>query len=133
MLNAGFTKLSVLFLYLRIFPHRSLLRTIIYVFIAATAAWMISEGITNFLLCIPLNAYWDVFFTGPQTCLDDVPYFAAFSVIDLVLDTAIYILPLSTIMNLRISNREKWAISGVFGVGILYGYFDSTLNIDMLI
>lgn len=120
ILNAGFIKLSVLLLYRRLFLSSSYLRTIIDVLIILTLGWMISMSVTNFLLCIPLQAYWQVFYSGEQTCLEELPYFVSFSITDLVLDLAIYVLPLPRAMALNLAHREKWVVVGLFGFGILF-------------
>jgi hypothetical protein len=119
LLNAGTIKLSVLLLYWRIFEPSSALRRIICILIVTTVAWMLVVGAMNFLLCIPLHAYWDILYTGPQWCLAEIPYFVSFSAFDLALDFVIYILPLPRVVRLTIPRREKWVIVGVFGVGIL--------------
>jgi hypothetical protein len=117
--NVAFTKISVLLLYMRIFPP-SKLRIAIIVLITITVAWQVQMSITNFLFCIPLKAYWEIFYEGPQTCLAEVPYFVAFSVIDLILDIAIYLLPMPTLWNLKMATSQKIALIGIFGTGILY-------------
>jgi len=119
LLNAGFTKLSVLLLYLRIFPSTSKFRASIFILIALTVGWMIAMGVANFLLCVPLHAYWDIFFQGKQRCLKDIPFYVSFSIGDLLLDLLIYILPLPAVAELNLARREKWAVAGIFGIGLL--------------
>jgi hypothetical protein len=120
LLNVGFTKISVLLLYWRLFPRYSSMRMAIYILLGITIGWTVSMTVTNFLLCIPLNAYWNIFYTGPQWCVDEVPYFVTFAGIDLVLDIIIYILPLPELMGLKLPGRQKIALLALFSIGILY-------------
>lgn len=119
LLNAGFTKLSVLLLYLRIFPSSSKFRASVFVLLALTVGWMIAMGVTNFLLCMPLHAYWDVLFQGKQICLEDVPFYVSFSATDLCLDLLIYVFPLPAVAKMNLAEKEKWAVAGIFGIGLL--------------
>lgn len=119
LFNVCFTKLSVLSLYIRLAPP-SRFQTTVFVMMGLTVAWMISMGITNFLMCIPLHAYWEVGYKGKQTCLHEVPYFVAFSTIDLVFDTIIYLLPLPILFQLQMPKRQKMILLAVFGIGILW-------------
>jgi hypothetical protein len=118
LLTVGFTKLSVLALYLRLAPP-TYYRKIIYGVMALTAIWILVTGILVFVLCVPLHAYWDVRYTGPQTCLPEVPFYVAFSSIDLALDTIIYFLPFPVVLRLQMPLRQRFIVAGVFGLGIL--------------
>lgn len=118
LLNVAFTKLSVLLLYIRIFPP-SKTRIASYTLIALTAGWAITMSITNFLLCIPLHAYWDITYSGHQICLEEIQYFVSFSSIDLALDIAIYVLPIPKLAKLKMPLRQKIALVGIFGTGLL--------------
>src|ERR1700759_4030907 len=117
LLNVGFTKLSVLLLYWRLFPRYSGMRIAIYVLVTITVGWIISMSTTNFLLCIPLKAYWDIFYFGKQWCVNEVRYYVGFAGIDLALDVATYILPLRAISQLKLPRSQKIALMALFSVG----------------
>ncbi|KAK2768284.1 hypothetical protein FQN54_000137 [Arachnomyces sp. PD_36] len=116
--NVGFTKLSILCLYLHIAPP-SRFQTSVYVLIGITMAWLVSLTITNFLLCIPLRAYWEPTFVGEHKCVDEVGYYVTFTSLDLALDMVIYLLPLPVLIPLKMPKRQKAIVVGVFGLGIL--------------
>ncbi|KAF1813239.1 hypothetical protein P152DRAFT_448560 [Eremomyces bilateralis CBS 781.70] len=116
--TAGCTKLSVLLLYHRIAPAYSRFQYLVWFFTGLAILWIISFTAANFLLCIPLHAYWDLNYDGPQSCFVEVPYFVAFAGIDLFLDTAIFILPLPLVIPLRLPKRQKMILGAVFGIGI---------------
>jgi hypothetical protein len=84
-----------------------------------TVLWAGVLTVLAFILCIPLHAYWDVSYTGPQTCLSEVPFYVSFAGGDVGLDTIIYILPLPIVMRLKMPVRQKLMLVGVFGLGIL--------------
>jgi hypothetical protein len=119
LLNSGFTKVSVLLLYQHLAPPTRQFQYPIYILIAICVLWMVSQGITTFLLCIPLHSYWEISYLGKQVCLDEVTYYVAFSTIDLTLDTIIYILPLPILIPLHMPMRKKAIVSCVFAVGLL--------------
>lgn len=118
LLTVGFTKLSILSLYLYIAPP-SRFQTAVYVLLVITTAWLVALTVTNFLFCIPLHSYWEVDFEGESTCIAEVPYYVAFTSLDLFLDTVIYMLPLPVLIPLRMPKRQKIILMGVFGLGIL--------------
>jgi hypothetical protein len=80
---------------------------------------MVIMTITNFLLCMPLHAYWDVTYKGKQVCLHEVPYYVSFSAVDLALDVAVCILPLFIIIPIQLPKRQKWILGATFAVGTL--------------
>lgn len=108
----------MLALYLRLTPP-SHLQVAVFTTIALTFAWLLSLVVTTFLMCVPLHAYWDVDYDDGQTCFAEVPYYVAFAGIDLVLDMVVYLLPLPTLMRLRLPRRQKGILVGVFGLGIM--------------
>jgi hypothetical protein len=114
----GFTKLSVLALYLRLSPSARFRRTV-YAIMAITVLWGVVMTALAFVLCIPLHAYWNVRYTGPQTCLEEVPFYLSFSGGDVGLDAIIYILPLPIVLRLKMPARQKLMLMGVFGLGLL--------------
>jgi hypothetical protein len=97
------------------------MRIAIYVLVAITTGWIIAMSTTNFLLCVPLNAYWNIFYFGKQWCVDEVRYYVSFACIDLALDVATYILPLRAIYQLKLPRNQKLALMALFSIGILYG------------
>jgi ABC-type sulfate transport system permease subunit len=87
--------------------------------IGIVTAWMVAMSITNFLLCMPLNAYWDIFYKGHQVCFQEVPYYVSFSAVDLVLDVVVCTLPLFIIIPLQLPKRQKYILAATFAVGLL--------------
>jgi hypothetical protein len=65
----GFTKLSILFQYLRIFPQENF-RKACYGLIAVTVIWTLWAVLSSMIMCVPVHAFWTTkdFFHDPR-CL----------------------------------------------------------------
>lgn len=66
-----------------------------------------------------MQAYWDLSYKGPATCLNDVPYFVAFSSIDLILDIVLVILPWPKLVTLSLNRSQKVVVYILFSMGLL--------------
>jgi hypothetical protein len=65
----GFTKLSILFQYLRIFPQETF-RKACFGLIAVTVIWTLWAVLSSMIMCVPVHAFWTTkdFFHDPR-CL----------------------------------------------------------------
>ena len=65
----GFTKLSILLQYLRIFPQETF-RKICYAMIGVTVLWTLWAVFSSMIMCVPVSVFWttDDFFHDPR-CL----------------------------------------------------------------
>lgn len=72
-------------------------------------------------MCQPISFYWDK--TKPNgTCVSNETYMVqniATAIAALITDLGILIIPMPTILTLKLEARKKAAVVGVFGVGIL--------------
>lgn len=103
--------------YLRLFSHLRYPRYYCYVLlvlILGAAAWAVFGLV---FLCRPIQAYWDVKIDGH--CMDAEEHFWSTSIIGIVLDWAIWILPMPVVGSLRLPKRQKWGLWGLFGLGCL--------------
>ena len=71
----------------------------------------------NIFLCKPVQSYWDITITG--TCMNKEKHFWSASVIGIVIDFAIWILPLPVLSLLKLPRRQKLGLLVVFGLGVL--------------
>lgn len=111
-------KTSICLFYIRIFSIRSF-RIAAQATMGIIIAWGVMVVLTAFLLCRPLAYNWDPTIPG-GTCANQDATFIAVGALDVVMDTLILILPLPTIWNLQIPRSNKIALSGIFGLGVLY-------------
>jgi hypothetical protein len=109
-------KLSILFLYHRIFAVTSL-RKVINVVIAICLVWFVAAEIGDLLYCVPVQKFWDPTIEG--SCFNFPAYFLAMELIDLLLDVAIICLPIKTVLRLHLSLRKRLAVLGIFLLGAL--------------
>lgn len=112
-----FVKLSILHLYIVVFPQRPV-RWICYGMMGLTVAYCISNCLQNLLICRPIQYNWD------KTIVDGVctpayyPYVSA-AAIHMGIDVIIVALPMPMLWRLQMPTRKKISLSVVFGIGIL--------------
>ncbi|KAF1847846.1 uncharacterized protein K460DRAFT_278077 [Cucurbitaria berberidis CBS 394.84] len=66
-------------------------------------------------LCKPVQSYWNITVSG--TCIDAEDLLWATSIIGIILDCAIWLLPIPVIGRLRLPRRQKMSLLVVFGLG----------------
>lgn len=113
----GFTKASIVLLYLRIFITETFQR-VGKVYLVFIAAWTIASVLVTILQCIPIEASWNKNITNKR-CVDKDSWWYAFAAINTVTDFLIAILPISPIRHLKLSKRDRIGLLCVFGVGAL--------------
>lgn len=119
MYNASlaFTKFSILFQYLRIFPARSfrIACYIVMAIVAAYSSWAIVSGYVN---CVPVAKFWIHDLPGSCLSFEAVWFFNAS--MNIATDVTLLILPMPLLVQLQLPRVQKIALIGVFGMGILY-------------
>ncbi|KAH0011467.1 hypothetical protein KCU78_g10014, partial [Aureobasidium melanogenum] len=118
------TKLSILFLYLRVFgdtPNVTAFgvnfRKSVYALMAFSAIFCVVTLIVNVLSCIPVSHYWDK--NSPGHCgVDPFSWWLAQSLLNTISDIIILILPMPLVKNLlQIPARQKFGLCLVFSLG----------------
>lgn len=66
-------------------------------------------------LCRPVQRYWDM--TAPGSCIDAEMHFWSTSIIGIVLDAAIWVVPMPVVGRLKLPRRPKMGVFVLFGVG----------------
>lgn len=111
------TKVSILFLYHRIFPSRAFAKYLKGVG-AFVTTFSIAGVLTNVLACLPMKALWEPDIEAK--CINEHACLTAMSTIDILTDVVILCLPLSMVWRLQMSTKNKWQVTGMFLVGSLY-------------
>lgn len=108
-------KISFLFQYRRIFNLKWVQRicfwTMLYV-----GAWCIVQAILLGLSCLPIS------FIQPKTagiCLDTLPIWYFSSGMSMLLDIAIFAIPLPAVLKLQLPFKQKIMVLGIFSLGFL--------------
>lgn len=84
----------------------------LFVAIAGTATWGIFGVI---FLCKPINNYWNLDVSG--TCFNAEIHFKSTSILGIVLDWAIWLMPMPVVSRLKLPRRQKGGVLVVFGLG----------------
>ncbi|KAI9753570.1 MAG: hypothetical protein M4579_005087 [Chaenotheca gracillima] len=111
----AFDKLSMLFLYLRIFTDKNL-RRLTYGSIGLIIGWGISSVLVTIFECIPVQANWNKLMPG-AVCINDSAFWYAFAITNTVTDALIFALPIREVFKLKLAPREKMGLIGVFALG----------------
>ena len=113
--NQLFTKLSLLFLYYRIFGVDKRFTRWLYVLGGVQIAWFISVYIVKWMLCNPVRYNWDK--SGPGSCIAIGPFLAASETINSAVDFAMLGLAVWIVQSLHMSRSTKWRLSVLFSLG----------------
>lgn len=113
------TKISILLLYLRLFPNEEFRRLAKVGLVICTVAGM-SFLCASIFQCFPVSFNW-TFWDGEHTgkCTNIVVQGWAGMIINIVADIAVLILPLPTIWNLNLVLEKRLNTMAMFGVGLL--------------
>lgn len=114
------TKLSVLFLYRRVFsPVRwSPFDCIIVALIAIMTSFYISTCIVKIMQCTPRSRIWDSSVHG--TCLNESALLNTSGFFNTITDYIILILPIHSVLRLQLSRLKKMLVVLVFTFGLWY-------------
>ena len=113
--SVALPKMSVLCLYLRVFTSR-VVRMTCYILLGFVGATWVAYIISANLLCTPLAFQWDKTIPGGH-CLSLEAYYKSTSVPNIVTDLIILVLPIPTVINLKLTNMRKLGLLMVFLVG----------------
>ncbi|OOG00202.1 hypothetical protein ASPCADRAFT_127073 [Aspergillus carbonarius ITEM 5010] len=113
-LTLTLTKLSLVFLYRRLFPTKiyRILLTITLAFVIISGLWMV---FSTLLFCIPISAFWDK--SLPRTCLPADVVWCLNAGLQITTDLILVILPLPILARLRLPKRQKAALLIIFALG----------------
>lgn len=116
MIFQALAKLSILFLFLRIFPSQQF-RLVVKICIA----WMVAHTIAFVFVvafqCLPVRSVWDHSIRGTCTNMPATVYAgAAFSIFE---DFIIMLLPIWELKDLSLNSRKKLALMFLFALGSL--------------
>ncbi|KAI1178908.1 hypothetical protein F4777DRAFT_40152 [Nemania sp. FL0916] len=112
------TKLSILFLYNRIFSVSKTFHHKVIALIVVVMGFWIGTVIADLLNCIPLKWTWLNSLDDPRYCFNYNIFWLVSGIVETVIDIAILALPIPVILQLHLSKSKKYAIFGVFLVGI---------------
>ncbi|BDD57681.1 hypothetical protein MAP00_003027 [Monascus purpureus] len=107
-------KLALLAIMLRIFAPDPTKATVIYISVAVLVCYYIPMWFIKIFFCRPISAYWN----GPlDKCINQQKVIIADSVLSIVSDLWILILPVPMLWSLQITRVKKIRVSGILGAG----------------
>ena len=114
-LAIAFTKLSIMVLYLRIFPGNTL-RKIIFATSAFTGAFCVASVCATIFQCAPVQAAWD-FEIMDAKCYDYTTFLYVSSAVNVATDVLVCVMPLGHFWRLKLPKKQKMILCGLFLVG----------------
>lgn len=93
-------------------------RIVCWILVGFVVAWILMTILIGLLICRPIAYNWDQTIEGGY-CGDETTAFGAVAIVDLIIDFAIFILPMPMVIRLQISTAHKIGLSAIFGAGIL--------------
>jgi hypothetical protein len=129
-IGLGFVKLSILFFYRAIAANKTF-RRLVYATIAFVCMYTFAASIASTFQCENPSDAWSTanyfaqFDRDPNTkrkpvkCFDPIKLWVFSSASNLISDVIILMLPLPTLLSLRIPMTKRLALIGIFSVGIM--------------
>ncbi|KAL4899585.1 hypothetical protein BDW74DRAFT_171395 [Aspergillus multicolor] len=112
-------KISMLFLYLRLFPN-VLLRKAIFTSLAITALWALGSFFAQVFSCKPISFYWNQWDGEHEgRCSSHNALLLAHSIINIVLDILVIVLPMPVLVRLQMSIEKRVGMCLMFAVGLV--------------
>jgi hypothetical protein len=108
-------KMSVLFFYQRIFLIDSTYRKISLTLMILSTAWFLAGPIATLSMCKPFGAFFHP--GGPGECQDWGLMLLPMLIINTVIDLAILLLLIRTVLALQLPKKMKVAVAGIFALG----------------
>ncbi|KAL6704157.1 hypothetical protein ACN47E_008717 [Coniothyrium glycines] len=115
--SLGFSKLSVLFFYRRIFyvyPRFLMVNTVLIVIVAG---WAVSFFFATLFQCRTPKTLWTTFEFARHNCVDTLPFYYAVSITGFITDLAILVSPLPVIHQLQMPLKNRIAVACILLLG----------------
>ncbi|KAI0379472.1 hypothetical protein F5Y04DRAFT_282892 [Hypomontagnella monticulosa] len=116
---AGSTKLGILLMYHRIFAVSTAFRYQLFVASALVLGWWVGCTVAALRKCEDLATGVMSTLNDPRYCFNFTVFWLAAGICELVLDAAILTMPVSVVVRMRYTMRQKFVVSGIFLLGAL--------------
>ncbi|KAH8651814.1 hypothetical protein BGZ60DRAFT_533691 [Tricladium varicosporioides] len=125
--NAALPAIKTAFIltYLRIFPLKRV-RLSCYILLSVVICFGLWLFFGSVFSCNPIAKYWDP--RIPGTCLDSYGLWLGNSIVNILTDFAIFLLPIPVIKSLNLAKKLKWSLMIVFA----FGFFECIVSIIRL-
>ncbi|KAI9684642.1 MAG: hypothetical protein M1829_000015 [Trizodia sp. TS-e1964] len=109
------TKISILFLYRRLFATQYRFKRMLVLTGVAVILWCFTFTFVVVFQCQPIHRAWQR--TIPGSCLDVKAIFISASALNMATDLVVLALPMSIVWALQISRKQKIALTAIFTLG----------------
>ncbi|PSN64530.1 hypothetical protein BS50DRAFT_575979 [Corynespora cassiicola Philippines] len=112
-------KASILEFYRSVFGQTAnqSFRNMIWALEVLTGLWCMTSVTHAIMICEPRSKIWKMHVEG--ICGNLIAHFLTLSIIDILMDIAVWMLPIPTLWRLEIPVKTKVGIITIFGLGIL--------------
>lgn len=112
---AFFVKMALLFILVSVFaPYKKTVK-LIYLLLALLLAYYVPALIIKIRICVPISTYWTR--DGRGSCLDQGAVITSDSIMSVISDLAILILPFPLTWSLQMPMKKKLRVMGILGAG----------------
>ncbi|KAL5389689.1 hypothetical protein DPSP01_002184 [Paraphaeosphaeria sporulosa] len=116
----GLVKLSVVFLYRRIFNVVRTFKIYSLTLIVLLAGWTVAFLFANIFQCsVHISALWGSAEGILRYCKTSGPASYGFVVSDIITDVLVLVSPVPIVWHMKVSTGRKLGITGIFGLGLL--------------
>ncbi|KAK7703275.1 hypothetical protein SLS64_009252 [Diaporthe eres] len=116
-LMVSFNKLSVLSLYVTITPNKKF-RAVVYSLMGFVIGFTLAYVLVQILDCNPVQGQWDLRLFQTTQCIDStVSPMQILSVVNILVDLAVVVLPIPVILPLPLSKKDKASCLLLFAAG----------------
>lgn len=115
-----FAKLSILLLYIRLFFPKGVTRSLFW-WIVQAVVWLNLLYTVGLILAIALQCvpYHKSYGTS---CMDQYMVLISASIINIISDVLVPVIPMASVWRLNMSQKRKWAVWALFAFGYVYMY-----------
>ncbi|EWC47250.1 hypothetical protein DRE_03369 [Drechslerella stenobrocha 248] len=116
-----FLHITILSFYLRVIPGEVFERRLLYLFIAFHIVYLPAYVAVSVVQCLPVRSGYDLYYRlrvgAGNRCIDPAKLVTGLTVITIVTDCMLFLLPLTVVWRLHLTTRKKVMVSGLFLVG----------------
>jgi hypothetical protein len=110
-----FIKMTFLLQYFRVFRKVYCMWVAYIVAMVFIGIWCLAQVFICLFGCLPLQSFWEL--TPGATCWVPPSFLYINAGGTIVTDLIVLLLPLPTVLNLKLRRSQKWGLIGIFGIG----------------
>ncbi|KAL1620451.1 hypothetical protein SLS56_009682 [Neofusicoccum ribis] len=115
--SIGFTRVSIIFQYLRVFAVTKATRITLICMLIFVALYTLQAVIVTIFSCTPVSDFWNG--ENPGLCIDIKAFWIFHAVFTISFDILIIYLPIPIIRRLKISRKQRVTLIILFSLGAI--------------